>query len=403
MSGSRFHTIVGALFKQPPDEPPIEYGIIEVVEAARHQPVMVNPNWIGQFHAARHEAIMVNPGWIGSIKAARHESLMVNPAWIGGLEMSRHEWVNDAVAEDEWSIVVDATDRMDGFVTMNIPGLVFTDVEYSIDGGSWTSGGITSGTGTFVIPDVTGRTVRLRLLFGTDATPPSAAKLLSPMRLVQESGSTTATTYDAPAFTFDPAKHYLFLVSAFRTTAASITLTGNIGAAGRAPGAGTNLTALGSANSPNGGAPITAFVATGFSGSLTFRTTSNQTSTLFCVSMFELAPGFTTLANIQGVGTNSGTGDLTVSYTPTIGPPSVIFNHVAFRNALADFLTYTTVTGEEIQALAGEIKLPVSSAADQVGSNFFPTTRVLQRSANSNIVSNHSVSVRRAMLVAELN
>ena len=394
MSHSRFHTIVGALMGSTG----IIYGMIEPTETRRHQVVLVNPGFFGLPHVARHGVVTVIPGRVGVSELARHMSIMAEPGDIGESALARHVFVHDALATTDWSWVSNGGgNKMTAAITMLRPGEVYGDIEYSIDGAAWVSTGQTSGSAVFNIANVMGSGLRLRAIIGGQPTPPSEEKLLSPLVLVQVGGvSLSVTTFDMPPFTFDPAKNYIVFVSAWRTTVAAITLTGNIGAIGRAPGAGTTLTSVGLANAPNNAAPTTAYIITGQTGSLTFRTTSSQASTGFIVSMFEMLPGWTNVASFAGVGTNSGGGPLTISgFTPTLTPRPVV-NHMAPREQIS-VPAYLATTGKLIQGP------PYSfSGLEYALNSMFPVTRVQRMTGAGNIVANLNVSGRRSMLALEL-
>jgi len=396
MSHSRFHTIVGALMGSTG----IVYGMIEPRETRRHEIVMVNPGFFGLPHVARHEVISVIPGRIGAIQGARHVSIMVEPGDIGQNTLVRHAFVQDAFSTTDWSWVSNGGgNKMTAVITMLRPGEVYGDIEYSIDGAAWVSTGETLGSAIFNILNVMGSGLRLRAIIGGQPTPPSEEKLLSPLVLVQVDFTATLgfTTFDMPAFTFDPTKNYLVLVSAWRTTVAAMALTGNIGAIGRAPGAGTNLTAVGDSNSPNSAAPVAAYVITGQTGSLTFRTTSTQINTGFMVSMFEMLPGWTGVASFAGVGINTNSGAITITgFTPTLTPRPVI-NHMAPREQIT-VPAYTATTGKLIQGP------PYSFSGISYGGNsMFPVTRVQRMTGAGNITIDLNVSARRSMLALELS
>lgn len=389
----RFHTIVGALMGSTG----IVYGMTNVTETRRHQVVLVNPGFIGLPHAARHALVTVIPGRIGSSAAGRHSLVMASPATIAESHLARHTLVHDAFATTDWSWVSNGGgNKMTAAIEMLRPGEVYDDIEYSIDGAAWVSTGQTSGSAIFNIADVIGSGLRLRALIGSLPTPPSEEKLLSPLVLLQVGGVSNVMTFDMPAFTFDVAKNYIVFVAATRTTTAPITLTGNIGAVGRAPGAGTTLTSLGLANSPDSTAPTQAFLVTGQTGVLTFRTTSSQTSTSFVVSMFEMLPGWTDAASSAGVGINSGLSAITISgFTPTLTPRPVV-NHTAPRESIR-VPEYIATTGKLIQGT------PFSfSGLDNDLNNMFPVTRVQRMTGAGNITSNLNVAGRRSLLALEL-
>jgi len=396
VSHGRFHTIVGALFGTTALTP-VVYGIIEPRESARHVPVMVEPGDMGVPAGGRHAILAVNPGFIGAIKASRHTSVMVKPAHAAGLYTSRHTVVSDGFSAVDWSVAVDAVDKFDGFVTMLRPGETYDDIEYSLDGGAWVSTGVTSGSATFVIPGATGTAVRLRAVISAVATAPSNSVVCAPLKVVGVWGSVSAvTTFDTSAYVFDGAKSYLVLVTGLRSVPAAMTLSVNVGLAGRAPGAGTDFAVQASAVSPSNNPNTSAFIVSGMSGSLTLRVASSLSSTTLSVCLYEFEGAWAGIGASAGTGADSGTATLTVSAFTPASLPAVVINFMSLRSQV-NIPSYIVSTGNIVQ---GNVFTP--AFIDQAPGFFWPILRVQRMTAASDVQTANGVSVRRAFLVAEL-